>query len=75
MLFRSFTHTSVAMRDALLGVGIPFVEIHLSNIFARESFRHKSYFSDIAAGCIFGLGAQGYDLALQAAVAQLSKES
>jgi 3-dehydroquinate dehydratase-2 len=71
----AFTHTSIAMRDALLGVGIPFIEVHLSNIFARERFRHKSYFSDIAAGCIFGLGAQGYDLALQAAVAQLSKES
>jgi len=64
----AFTHTSVAIRDALLAVGIPFVEIHLSNIFAREDFRHHSYFSDIAAGCIFGLGAQGYELGLDAAI-------
>lgn len=68
----AFTHTSIAMRDALLAVSIPFIEIHLSNTFAREDFRHKSYFSDIAAGCLFGLGAQGYELALQAAVRQLS---
>lgn len=71
----AFTHTSVAIRDALLAVGIPFIEIHLSNVFARESFRHKSYFSDIAAGCLFGLGAQGYELALQAAHTLLSKET
>jgi len=64
----AFTHTSVAMRDALLAVGIPFIEVHLSNIFAREDFRHRSYFSDIAAGCIFGLGANGYVLGLQAAI-------
>ena len=64
----AFTHTSVAIRDALLAVGIPFIEIHLSNIFAREDFRHHSYFSDIAAGCIFGLGAQGYELGLDAAM-------
>ena len=63
----AFTHTSVALRDALLAVGIPFIEIHLSNTFAREEFRHKSYFSDIAAGCVIGLGAVGYELALQAA--------
>ena len=63
----AFTHTSIAMRDALLAVGIPFIEVHLSNVFAREDFRHKSYFSDIAAGCIFGLGAYGYEIALQAA--------
>ena len=62
-----FTHTSVALRDALLAVGIPFIEIHLSNTFAREAFRHNSYFSDIATGCLFGFGAYGYDLALQAA--------
>ncbi|MDH4046960.1 MAG: type II 3-dehydroquinate dehydratase [Gammaproteobacteria bacterium] len=68
----AFTHTSIAMRDALLAVGLPFIEIHLSNTFAREDFRHKSYFSDIAAGCLFGLGAQGYELALQAAIRQLS---
>ncbi len=69
----AFTHTSVAIRDAFLAVGIPFLEIHLSNVFAREEFRHKSYFSDIAAGCLFGLGAQGYELALQAADLQLKK--
>lgn len=69
----AFTHTSIAMRDALLAVRIPFIEIHLSNVFAREQFRHHSYFSDIAAGCLFGLGAQGYELALQAADRQLAK--
>lgn len=63
----AFTHTSVALRDALLAVDIPFIEIHLSNTFAREEFRHKSFFSDIAAGCVIGLGAMGYELALQAA--------
>jgi len=63
----AFTHTSVALRDALLGVGIPFIEVHLSNVFAREPFRHHSYLSDIAVGVISGLGAQGYELALQAA--------
>jgi 3-dehydroquinate dehydratase-2 len=68
----AFTHTSIAIRDALLAVSIPFIEIHLSNTFAREDFRHKSYFSDIAAGCLFGLGAQGYELALEAAIRQLS---
>ncbi|MFC1747723.1 type II 3-dehydroquinate dehydratase [Pseudomonadota bacterium] len=64
----AFTHTSVAMRDALSAVGIPFIEIHLSNVYARESFRRKSYFSDIAVGVISGLGAEGYNLALQAAL-------
>jgi 3-dehydroquinate dehydratase-2 len=59
-----FTHTSVALRDALTGVAIPFVEIHLSNIHAREPFRHHSYFSDKAAGTIVGLGSQGYEFAL-----------
>ena len=63
----AFTHTSVALRDALLAVDIPFIEIHLSNTFAREEFRHKSYFSDVAEGCVIGLGAMGYELALQAA--------
>ncbi len=63
----ALTHTSVALRDALLGVGIPFIEVHLSNVFARESFRHHSYLSDIAVGVISGLGAQGYELALRAA--------
>jgi 3-dehydroquinate dehydratase-2 len=70
----AFTHTSVAMRDALLAVAIPFIEVHLSNVFAREAFRHSSYFSDIAAGCIFGLGAYGYELALEAAFRHLSGE-
>jgi len=63
----AFTHTSVALRDALLGVSIPFIEIHLSNTFAREAFRHKSYFSDIAQSCLFGFGAHGYELAVIAA--------
>ena len=67
----AFTHTSVALRDALLGVAIPFIEVHLSNVFSREPLRHHSYFSDVAVGVISGLGAQGYELALQAAVAQL----
>lgn len=70
----AFTHTSIAMRDALLAVGIPFIEVHLSNVFAREDFRHSSYFSDIAEGCIFGLGAYGYEIALQAASRLLSEE-
>ena len=63
----AFTHTSIALRDALLAVGIPFIEIHLSNTFAREEFRHNSYFSDIAQSCLFGFGAYGYELALHAA--------
>ena len=67
----AFTHTSVALRDALLGVAIPFYEVHLSNVYRRESFRHHSYFSDIASGLICGLGALGYELALQAALASL----
>jgi len=61
------THTSVALRDAFLAVQIPFIEMHLSNTFAREEFRHVSYFSDIASSCLFGFGAYGYELALQAA--------
>lgn len=69
----AFTHTSIAMRDALLAVELPFIEVHLSNVFAREDFRHSSYFSDIAAGCIFGLGAYGYELAMLAASRQLSE--
>ena len=64
----AFTHTSVAIRDALAAVKIPFIEVHLSNIFARETFRHRSYFSDLAAGVISGLGAKGYELALEYAL-------
>jgi 3-dehydroquinate dehydratase-2 len=69
----AFTHTSVALRDALSGVGIPFIEIHLSNVHAREAFREHSYFSDIAVGVISGLGALGYELALHAAMENLQK--
>jgi 3-dehydroquinate dehydratase-2 len=68
----AFTHTSVAIRDALLAVPLPFIEVHLSNTFAREEFRHKSYLSDIAAGCIVGLGAQGYELAIRAIAERLA---
>ncbi|UAJ65143.1 type II 3-dehydroquinate dehydratase [Candidatus Schneideria nysicola] len=68
----AFTHTSIALRDALLAVNIPFIEIHLSNIYAREKYRHHSYFSDIAVGTICGLGYDGYLFALQAAVKQLT---
>lgn len=67
----AFTHTSIALRDALLGVNIPFIEIHLSNVHQRESFRQHSYFSDVASGLIVGLGALGYELALQAAMSKL----
>ena len=68
----AFTHTSVALRDALLAVATPFIEVHLSNVHAREPFRRHSYFSDIAAGCIVGLGAAGYSLALTAALDRLA---
>ncbi len=67
----AYTHTSVAIRDALAGVAIPFIEIHLSNVHQREPFRQHSYFSDLATGVICGFGAQGYELALQAAIRQL----
>ncbi|MBP6683447.1 MAG: type II 3-dehydroquinate dehydratase [Halioglobus sp.] len=69
----AFTHTSVALRDALSAVAIPFIEIHLSNIHAREEFRRVSYFSDLARGVICGLGAQGYTLGLLAALQQLEQ--
>jgi len=68
----AFTHTSIALRDALLGVGIPFIEVHLSNVHKREDFRQHSYFSDIAQGVICGFGATSYQLALQAAIQTLS---
>lgn len=67
----AYTHTSVALRDALLGVNIPFIEVHLSNVHARETFRHHSYLSDKAVGVICGLGAQGYHFALNYAVSKL----
>ncbi len=70
-----FTHTSVALRDALLAVKIPFIEVHLSNVHAREDFRKKSYFSDIAVGVISGLGPVGYELALRAALSYLDQET
>ncbi|PVZ66414.1 type II 3-dehydroquinate dehydratase [Pelagibaculum spongiae] len=69
----AFTHTSIALRDALLAVSIPFIEVHLSNVHARESFRHKSWFSDIAIGVICGLGPKGYQLALASALERLAK--
>ena len=67
----AFTHTSVALRDALAAVAIPFIEVHLSNVHAREPFRKHSYFTDLAVGTVTGLGAQGYELALEAALARL----
>lgn len=70
----AFTHTSVALRDALLATKIPFIEVHLSNVHAREPFRHHSYLSDIAKGVICGFGALGYELALQAAILELQKK-
>jgi 3-dehydroquinate dehydratase-2 len=70
-----FTHTSVALRDALLGVKVPFIEVHLSNTHAREPFRRHSYFTDIAVGCVLGLGAYGYELAVRAAIERLARPS
>lgn len=64
----AFTHTSVALRDAFLSVSVPFIEVHLSNVYARETFRHESYLRDIARGVIIGLGAVGYELAVDAAI-------
>ena len=69
----AYTHTSIALRDALTGTRIPFIEVHLSNIYAREAFRHHSYFSGIAVGVVSGLGAHGYELALAAAIEKLKK--
>ena len=69
----AFTHTSVSIRDAISAVNIPFIEVHLSNVYARESFRHHSYFSDIAVGVISGLGAEGYNAALQFAIHKLNQ--
>ncbi len=71
----AFTHTSIALRDALLAVAIPFIEVHLSNVFAREAFRHQSYLSDIAVGVISGLGALGYELALDYAVRHAPRQT
>ncbi|MDP9012683.1 MAG: type II 3-dehydroquinate dehydratase [Pseudomonadota bacterium] len=68
----AYGHTSIALRDAFLSVAMPFIEVHLTNIYAREEFRHHSYLSGIAVGCIVGLGAQGYELALDAACARLA---
>ena len=69
----AFTHTSISIRDAILGTDISFIEIHISNIFSREEFRKESYFSDIAKGVISGLGFKGYELALSAAIEMLKK--
>jgi 3-dehydroquinate dehydratase II len=68
----AFTHTSIGLRDAFLAVRVPFIEVHISNVFAREEFRHRSYLSDLAVGCIIGLGPIGYELALDAACARLA---
>jgi len=68
----AFTHTSIALRDAFLAVSVPFIEVHLSNVFAREEFRHRSYLADLAVGCIVGFGPMGYVLALDAACARLA---
>ncbi len=70
----AFTHTSIALRDALLAVQLPFIEVHISNIHAREDFRRRSYLSDIAVGVVSGLGVMGYDLSLRAAVEWLRKD-
>ena len=69
----AFTHTSIALRDALLGTALPFIEVHLSNTQAREAFRRQSYFSDVALGVILGLGAYGYEAALHAAAQHMAR--
>ena len=66
----AFTHSSIALRDALVGIEIPFIEVHISNIYSREDFRQKSFLSDIAVGVISGLGVEGYDLALEVAISR-----
>jgi 3-dehydroquinate dehydratase II len=71
----AFTHTSIALRDALLGTAVPFIEVHLSNTQAREAFRRQSYFSDVAIGVIVGLGAYGYEAAIRAAALHLARDS
>ena len=71
----AFTHTSIALRDALTGIDLPFIEVHLSNIHAREPFRRQSYFSDVALGSIVGLGATGYTLALRAIASHLQQQA
>jgi 3-dehydroquinate dehydratase-2 len=68
----AYTHTSVAIRDALLGVAVKFIELHISNVFAREEFRHRSYLTDVAVGIISGLGTTGYELAIRSAAARLA---
>lgn len=69
----AYTHSSIALRDALLGVGLPFIEVHLSNVYARDGFRHRSFFTDVADGAIVGLGVIGYELALLALHRRLSE--
>ena len=71
----ALTHTSIALRDAILGVDLPFIEVHISQVHAREAFRHHSYFSDIAVGTITGLGTRGYEFALSAAIDAMKSES
>ncbi|MBQ13736.1 MAG: type II 3-dehydroquinate dehydratase [Gammaproteobacteria bacterium] len=73
--FGGFTHTSISLRDAMLATELPFIEVHLSNLYSREDYRRKSYFSDIAIGSIVGMGAQGYELALQVAIKKLAKSN
>lgn len=71
----AYTHTSVALRDAMIASEIPFVEVHLSNVYKREGFRQRSYFSDISVGVICGLGAQGYEFGVQAAISYLQNQT